>query len=215
LLPLVNIHTHKNNPKSGAIEILNLHERYSDVLNGMYCSIGIHPWYHNSVDSQLRTVKELADYNNVLAIGECGLDASILEPLEYQEICFTEQIQIANSCNKPLIIHCVKAFNEVRLLLRKATVPAIFHGYSRKWTIAEPLIQDGHYLSFGHSILREKGAAVEVFRKLPANCFFLETDDWDGDIADIYKRAAEIRETTLNAIILQVHENFKKVFQAI
>lgn len=149
----------------------------------------------------------------VIAIGECGLDKVCDTDWQLQLTAFERQIQLANTISKPLIIHCVRAFDEVMAMLDKkgASVPVVFHGYNKKSTVAQSLLNKGYYLSFGQAILQDGTPAAQVLSTVPADKFLLETDDSKVDIKDIYKRAAEIRKTTEDAIILQVQDTFKKI----
>ena len=167
------------------------------------------------MDGQLKWVAQHAGQNNVLAIGECGLDRVCGSDWAAQVDVFRQQIAIANEVNKPLIIHCVRAFEELVEELDKAKVkvPVIIHGYNRKREVATRLLEKGYYLSFGAAILNDSFPAVKVLQDIPAGRFFLETDDSDLSIKDIYKKAAEIRKTGEDALILQVAANFNTVFK--
>lgn len=176
-------------------------------------SAGLHPWYLENVAQDWPHLVAVVKQPNVLAIGECGLDKVYTTDWQLQLTAFVKQILLANDIGKPLIIHCVRAFDEVISLLDKhrVAVPVIFHGYNKKAAIAEKLVQKGYYLSFGAAILHHNSPAAQVLGQIPANQFLLETDDSEANIKDIYKRAAEIRKTSEDAIILQVQDTFNKL----
>ena len=69
-----------------------------------------------------------------IAIGECGVDRAIETSIELQQTIFEQQIELAEQVQKPLIIHCVKAFDILLFLKKKykITVPIIVHGYKNK-----------------------------------------------------------------------------------
>jgi TatD DNase family protein len=159
-------------------------------------------------------VEQQVTLPNVLAIGECGLDNVCDTPWEDQRNAFIPQVVLANKLRKPLIIHCVRAYDELEALLlqQRNNVPVIIHGFNRKQTIAGKLLESGYYLSFGRALMNEGAPAQAVFRNIPLDRFFLETDNSDISIKDIYIKAAEIKETSVDGIILQVQQNFKKVF---
>ena len=87
------------------------------------------------------------------------------------------------------------------------------HGYNKKIAVAQRLLDKGYYLSFGAAILNDSLHAAQVLRHVPADRYFLETDDADVAIAQIYDKAAELRATAVENIILQVAQNFKSVFK--
>ena len=116
-------------------------------------SYGIHPWYisKEKVYDELRELKVAAHEKRCLAIGECGLDKVCDVPFDLQVEVFYEQIRLANEIRKPLIIHCVKAFNELINCLNQLdnNVPVIIHGFNNNENIARIMVAQGYYFSFG------------------------------------------------------------------
>ncbi len=152
---------------------------------------------------------------NVLAIGECGLDKLCHTAWNLQVVVFKQQIELANKLNKPLIIHCVRAFDELLQVFEEnpPIVPVIVHGFNKKDNIAERLVSAGMYISFGAAILKDSSPAALALKNMPADRFFLETDNADISIGDMYHAAAVIREIKEEAVILQVQQNFATVFK--
>lgn len=181
------------------------------------CSIGLHPWYlePDAWEKELEQLRSLAQKENMLAIGECGLDKITETPWELQLQAFKVQIDLANEVRKPLIIHCVRAFEELLHVFREKApqVPVIIHGFHKKTAVAEKLLAAGFYLSFGKALLAND-TAHEAFLHTPEDRFFLETDDADINIAEIYKAAAILRKTSEETIILRAQSNFQKVFRS-
>ncbi len=191
-----------------------MYSRFEEAGNISFCSAGLHPWHLQNYHQDLAVLEQTATLPNVLAIGECGLDKACDTDWELQNEAFTRQIALAKDVGKPLIIHCVRAYDEVIQMLDKHNIdmPVIFHGFNKKQTIAGKLIARGYYLSFGAALLSPRSVIDEVFSLVPADKFLLETDDSNVNISEIYDRAAGIRKTSIDAIILQVQQNFKKVF---
>ena len=152
---------------------------------------------------------------NVLAIGECGLDRICNTDFKLQEKVFVEQILWANEIAKPLIIHCVKAHHEVLLLLKEfnRTSPVIFHGFNNKLETANKILEHGHYLSFGKQLLNP--AIENIFSKISLEKIFLETDDSEVAIDDIYKQAAKIKNISTERLSLQIKNNLNRIFKII
>ncbi|MES2703949.1 MAG: TatD family hydrolase [Bacteroidota bacterium] len=210
----IDIHTHKALVEND--DVLSVQSVYKDLVavqDGWMCSVGLHPWYLERWESQLAMLADVVRNDNVLAVGECGLDKVCDTPWQVQEVAFGKQIDLANTVAKPLIIHCVRAYDEVRAMLRerKVAVPVVIHGYNKKGLVAERLLREGYYLSFGAALLYDGSPAAAALLSVPAERFFLETDDSAIAIQDIYAKAAEIRKTSLNDLILQVEQNFKRV----
>lgn len=149
---------------------------------------------------------------NVLAIGETGLDKLCDTDFSMQQKVFDMQVQLAGQLNKPLIIHCVRAWDEVLVTLEKlqATVPVIFHGFNKSVELAKRIIEKGYYLSFGQAV--EKPAVATVLQSVPPDRFFLETDDAAITIEEVYKRAAAALSIDMNSLSLQLQKNVTAVF---
>ncbi|MFT3949564.1 MAG: TatD family hydrolase [Agriterribacter sp.] len=208
----IDVHTHFYKPGSGVISIANICDHFKDVPTDHPVSIGLHPWYLDNADNEITQLIALAQQPNVMAIGECGLDKLVKTEWNMQVKFFEQQLALATHLNKPVIIHCVKAFSEILFILKGITVPVIFHGISNKLSIVQPAIEQGCYLSFGKSLLHPGASIMQTLNAVPANQLFLETDDTGISIKEIYKSAAEIRNITENEIALQLQKNYDSVF---
>nr|WP_295929531.1 TatD family hydrolase [uncultured Dyadobacter sp.] len=208
-----DIHTHQASHSEEAVRVRNLHSGFGEAIHG-YVSMGLHPWYLNAetLHADLRSLFEHASQPRVLAIGECGLDKLTATPWDLQVSTFEQQIKIAEELGKPLIIHCVKAFQETLHFLRGVKVPVIFHGINNRLSLVEPVIRAGHYLSFGTALLQMDGNIHRTVLSAPIDKLFLETDDMATDITVIYKLAGHIRQIPEKKLVLQLERNFNKLF---
>ena len=210
-----NLHTHQE-PEDGTVALVN---RYPEepAPRGWY-SIGIHPWHINldRVPAQLQMMEQAMADPNCLAVGECGLDKRIETPIGVQEPVFVKQLELAREFRKPVVIHCVAAYQEV-IALRKSMAlktPMIIHGFSKSAQVAKQLLDAGFYLSFGKYLLRNP-ELEPVFCSVPADRFFLETDTIDEPLQSVYDIAAQYRGIGIDALSEQVQKNFKSVFTLI
>lgn len=181
-----------------------------------YYSYGLHPWYINKEDyeNKLKSVALKSNEKRCLAIGECGLDKITKVDFDLQQTVFLEQIKIANKIKKPLIIHCVKAFNELINCLNQSDneVPVVIHGYNNNENIAHVLKDYGCYFSFGKALLGYDSNAAKAIKNIGRKYFFLETDDADISIKYIYKKAAELLGIEEEVLKYQLVANFETVF---
>lgn len=207
-----DIHTHQA-IEGQSFAIRSVHADFDKVRDGAIVSMGVHPWYLADVEQQLECLKKNLSRPEVLAVGECGLDKLSEMSWETQLLAFRKQIEIAGQFGKPLIIHCVKAFSEVLSELKGVAVPVIFHGINNRWSLIEPVLQNGYYLSFGKSLFSNQVAIQEVFVKTPVEKLFLETDDIEIDIKEVYKMAAQLKGIPEKDLVLQLENNFFKIFQ--
>ncbi|MBP7810492.1 MAG: TatD family hydrolase [Bacteroidia bacterium] len=209
----INIHTHKE-MMDAKVELVSLHSPSAKKPN-LY-SFGIHPWkIDKDVNDILQEMDTITRNRRCIAIGECGLDKAIDTDFELQQKIFCEQIQIANEVQKPLMIHCVKAFNELTACLKKMnnTVPVIIHGFNNNQNIANDLLKQGYLLSFGKALLDDGSNASEVIKHVGRKNFFLENDDSDVSIRDIYKRASEILGIEESFLQEQLKSNYQRIFK--
>ena len=211
----VNLHTHHQLSDENTISIVNQYPNEFDKNIKNY-SVGIHPWHleMNSLASDLEIIEKSCKNNAMLAIGECGLDKRIEQPSENQIIVFRNQLELAKKHNKPVIIHCVRAFQELIALKKelKLEIPMVIHGFSKGLALANQLIQQGFYLSFGKYLIQNPNLK-EVFKSVPNDRIFLETDLLDLEILDIYKLGSTYKEIDLLDLQNIIKNNFTKVFK--
>lgn len=205
----INIHTHiVPNPNEESLTIYNL-QTPSQQYEGTF-SAGIHPWYiPNRPSETIETLKALTQKNNMVAIGECGLDKLCQTPFELQKEIFKAQIVVSEESKKPLIIHCVKSYNEI-VEIKKETKPTqtwIIHGFRGKPEIATMLLKAGIILSIGEKF------NTETLKSMPIDKILIESDESTTPIEEIYKKIA----TTLNIseceLIKAVEKTYKNIFR--
>lgn len=214
----IDIHCHQT-AANQTLEIINIATQDFDLSersNGFY-SLGLHPWHldREGTDIALGKMRAAGSDPNLLAIGECGLDKAISRPLTLQTAAFISQTTLASQLGKPLIIHCVRAFNEL-IQIKQSTpntqIPWIIHGFSGKPALANQLLKHGFYLSFGAALLNPRSHANEALGVTPADRLFLETDTAEQTIDVIYASAAKMRGLDIASLQRQILSNFKRVF---
>ena len=212
----VDLHTH-NIKNNRSIQILNIFAQDLPVTDSEYVfSSGIHPWHIGNVnqDECLHLIEGSAKKNNMLAIGECGLDRSISIPIELQQTLFQKQVRISEEYSKPIIIHCVRAFSDL-LNTRKKTksqLPWILHGYTGNKETTQNLTRQGFYFSIGLNFLRNQ-SKHDILRLIPYERLFLETDDSELPIENIYILAAQILNVDIELLSEVLFNNFKRLFE--
>ena len=174
-----------------------------DVETGLFRSVGIHPWYIYNVEEQLAELKRQVSFPDVVAIGETGLDKGAEAPLDCQREIFRASASLAENAGVFLIIHCVKAWDELIASKKelKPRVPWIIHGFRGNATLAGQLIRQGFYLSFGEYF--NPGAVREAW---PGR-LFAETDDREIDIRTVYRNLSVSLNLRLEQFAGQVAEN--------
>lgn len=210
-----NLHTHKFTDNPNVLELVNQYPWEFDATIPNY-SIGIHPWYidENRLESDLKTIESKLQLKECLALGECGLDKRIEIPLALQIEVFEKQIVLAEKYQKPLVLHLVAAFDELIAIKKrlKISVPIIIHGFSKNEQVAKQLIDNGFYLSFGKYLLRNPDLET-VFKSIPNDRFFLETDTIEETLEEVYELAAKYKNIKMEDLIAIVNANFQTVFK--
>lgn len=205
------------------MEFFDFHHHKKYIRDGIYnldigqippdspYSIGIHPndIDVNNIDRQLNWMKSTM-FQNCFTIGECGLDSLVSIDQKIQEDVFVKQINIANEVKKPIIVHCVRKFYEVISFKKKAEQPMIMHGFNKKKKIAEDLLANNFYLSFGKAVLYNL-SLQDILKNTPLDKFFLETDNEDFKIEELYLKVSEIKEISLEDLNEQILENLHTI----
>jgi TatD DNase family protein len=214
----IDIHTHTYYHSPETSIILNLFPDDLEKLElPVYFSVGLHPWFvkEETWKEKLEKIRIIAIHDKTVAIGEAGLDKITDSSYELQKEAFQEQVAIAEDLRKPLIIHCVRSYNELLGIRKKSdqSIPWIFHWYSGDEHTARELIRKNCFLSFGHMLYKEESKACKVFQNLPLNQVFFETDDAGYTIEEIYIKASSIRKISESDLKALIMDNFSRCFQ--
>lgn len=203
-------HSHCGDLTSGLPRVENLAPTDVVPTCGLY-SIGVHPWNTEQPDvfTDLAMVEEKAQLPQVVAVGECGLDALRGASLPVQLRVFEAQIQLAQRLGKPLIIHCVRCWGQL-LSLRRGYPEAVWvaHGFRGKPQLARQMLDTGMYISLGAKFNPLTAAMI------PADRLLLETDDAPAaSLVDTLRAVACGREVDPAELQTQIQDNFRAVFQ--
>ena len=214
---LINLHTHhlSTNSKHTVLDVYNQYP-WDFVAHDSYYSIGIHPVFilQSNIPHDLDVIQHHLNNPQCLAIGEIGLDKLCNIDFNLQVEIFKQQLAIAEHHQIPVILHCVRAYQEI-LMIRKQmqlTIPFIFHGFNKNLNLAQQITTNRCILSFGKNLLYNTNLQ-SIFAGLSDDEFFLENDGSEIPIEEIYQKAAEVRGTTVEDIEQVVLSNFESVFK--
>ena len=210
----INIHTHK--PGQG-INIVDpcLGEVQIPVNGIVYYSLGIHPMYiDEQVDLRLEQIEQAAVEKRIVAIGEAGLDRNSPAAMELQQELFEKQAELAARYDLPLIIHGVRAIPELIATYKKchSRQKWIIHGFNNRVEILQDLLRHGFYISAGRYCMNEDSHIWKLLPEIPADRLFIETDNSDYSIEDVYRKVAERRGVTVEVLQEEVKLNFERLF---
>jgi len=210
----INFHTHKPGSDSDVLTIVNLMAG-EDVPAGFpgntLFSAGIHPWQLTADNlGQMKTELILtAAHPHVVLIGEAGFDRLRGASPEIQYRAFVFQAEIAAEMEKPMVIHCVRGWEELRRAHRqlKPSRPWVIHGFRGGSRLAASLADEGFWFSLGR-----EGIRAEILGVVSSERILLETDVSDVPIAEVYRRFAEAKGCDEEDAVSTIRRNFNKLF---
>lgn len=205
----LDFHTHQLSNDEECIDILNIRQGEKHPLSYKLYGYGIHPW-DSFQEIKLELTNEVTNDKNLIYIGETGLDKLKGAELHVQIEIFKQHIHASEKYKKPLVIHCVRSFNEL-IQLHKEFSPTqrwIVHGFTGSPELAKELTEVGFMLSFGDAIINKKRKAAQSLKKVSNSLFLLETDDSTIPIQKIYETAADIIEIKTDELKKIVLDNF-------
>ena len=192
-------------------------QNWTDVQLYPYFALGIHPWVveqHHQND--IEQLEYLLKCTNPIAIGECGLD--YLKPIDkkIQLHFFLSQLELAERYDLPVIIHAVKATEDVIFLLKKhPKIKGEIHGFSGSEAQAQTLTKLGFYLGFGMQILNHKSTKLRnIAKNCPLEFMLIETDDHNNpnDLTLVAEEIANLKQISLDAVVSQCDNNAINLF---
>ena len=176
----IDIHTHNVDAEPGSA-VINLpqgallHPDEFILKKGGLYSVGIHPWWTDDAENlplMLENLQKLAHNEQIVCLGECGFDR-LRGNIAIQPELFAEHVRLSEALHKPLLIHCVRAYD--MLLQACKNLPHnedwIIHGFRGKESLAEQLLKAGFMLSYGTHF------SQEAYDITPADRRFHETDE--------------------------------------
>ncbi|MFC1700926.1 TatD family hydrolase [Patescibacteria group bacterium] len=227
---------------------------------GVYAAIGLHPSHlreqtvkdKNDINFStkqevfdLEKYRELAKDKKVVAIGEIGLDYHQTEKEEdkyNQKQVFIEQLDLARQIDKPVIIHCREAYDDLFELLSVfssgcASCPyacpgagggsplrGVVHCFAGDVEIAKKFLSIGFYIGFT-GIITFTEQYNNVIKEIPLDKILIETDcpylspvpergkrNEPSYVRYVAEKIARIKEIDFNKVAEQTTNNAKELF---
>ncbi|MDR0890796.1 MAG: TatD family hydrolase [Endomicrobium sp.] len=214
--------------------------------SNIFVALGIHP---NNIDNcffntaRYNCLQSLATYESCVAIGEIGLDYHHVdlcdEVIMKQKEVFQQQLDIAIKINKPVIIHCRDAYQDMLCILKKYSPPikGVIHCFSGQLKYAEEFLKLGFYLGVDGPITYDYNyARRSIIYEVPTDNILIETDspylipfkkkqnntslrhqhlyrNEPAYIIDIIKSLAQIKKTSFEIIENTTTNNAMELFK--
>ena len=157
--------------------------RLADTYPALLATVGVHP--HDAAKAEVDTLTRLdalLAHPKVIAIGEIGLDYHYdFSPRETQRRIFIDQIALAVSHRKPIVIHTREAWDDTFDILAQHwtphALPGIMHCFSGTPAEARRALQLGFLISFGGILTFPKAEEVrQAVLEVPLDRLLVETD---------------------------------------
>ena len=181
-------------------------------MSSNYFSFGLLPTVQNEL-TKLHDVESIITHKNCIAIGEIGIDKTYSKTSDKQIELFIKQVFISENLQLPILLHCVKSWNEISEIRTKLKPkqPWIFHGF-RKTTLLESVLKSGTHISIGTAVIWDK-KLQDCVKNIPIERLFLETDDdLNYTIMDVYAKICSLKNISLQTLEEQLYKNTKNTF---
>ncbi|MDR9436967.1 MAG: TatD family hydrolase [Thiohalophilus sp.] len=194
-------------------------------------SVGVHPNEDEGHEPEVDELVQLAADENIVAIGETGLDYFRSEgDLQWQRDRFRRHIAAAKQSDKPLIIHMRDATDDTLRLLKEERadeIGGVMHCFVEDWETAKKALDLNFYISFSGIVTFKNAKALqEVAKNVPTDRYLVETDSpylapvpyrgksnqpaWTRHVAEFI---AGLRETSVENVAEQTTNNYFELFK--
>ncbi len=194
-------------------------------------SVGVHPNEREGRDPDVDELVRLADDENVVAIGETGLDYFRTKKgdTDWQQARFRNHIQAARITGKPLIVHMREASEDTLRILEEehaGDVGGVMHCFVEDRAIARRALDLGFHISFSGIVTFNSAQELkEVAREVPEDRMLVETDspylapvpyrgksNQPAYVREVAECIATLRNDTLENIAELTTQNFFRLF---
>ena len=210
-------------------QVKNLADKYQHI----FASVGVHPCYEDVKEPSVEELIEVGSDDNIVAIGETGLDYFRIEnkDMTWQRDRFKRHISAAKTLNKPLIIHTRSAADDTMRILKEEGADqcrGVMHCFAEDWNVAQKVLDLGFYISFSGIVTFKSATNVqEVARKCPIDRILVETDapylapvplrgklNEPANVRHTAQYVADLKGIPLEELAQQTTNNFFELFPA-
>lgn len=201
--------------------------RLTQGLSNIWYTVGNHPSEEFTREPELADIAEFAAQQDVVAIGETGLDYYYDNvPKTTQKQRFELQIELAQTLNKPLIIHCRDALDDVLSMLKYHKVDFVMHCFTGSASEAEQCLEQGGMISYSGIVTFKNAQANQEAAKItPLDRLMLETDspyltpvpyrgkpNHPGMVKYVAQKVADLKEMSVAELITITTNNACRFF---
>ena len=185
---IFDAHTHQ--PKENSVYCLPFNFEESDLGPVDYYCAGIHPWDVDkvaSLDQKLLDLRKALENKKCVALGEVGIDRNYPD-LEKQKNLMIEQLELAVEFDLPVVIHCVKALNDVLSTLKKfpKKMKVYLHGINLNEQELAEVNKRKYFVGLGPQLFN-KSKIQNIIHSIPKDKILIETDDTGLSVNQVFE----------------------------
>lgn len=203
----------------------------SESFDNVFATCGISPNdVSTSAESDLHMIEKVAKENSkVVAIGEIGLDYYWnKENKDIQKRFFAEQIDIANRCGLPIVIHTRDAAVNTIEMLKENPVQkrGVFHCCPLNQELIKEALKLDFYISFSGNVTFKNAKSADCIKLVPLNRILIETDspylspepnrgkiNTSANVKYVAMKIAEVKGVSVEEIAKITMDNAKSIFE--
>lgn len=184
--------------------------------------LGLHPWYVARAGTYWLERLEKALLASGAGVGECGLDFLEEDDHAAQEEALRAQLRLAKALDRPLSLHCRRAWERLAQLVREEGLPqagAVLHAFSGSAETAKEMQSLGFHLGFGGALLNPANhRAAKAVVAVAEDRWLVESDAHDtgglepAELFRVVERAAKLRGDDPTRLAQAAHRNACALF---
>ena len=179
-----------------------------------YCA-GIHPWdvaKLESLSQKLFNLRKVIQGKKCVALGEVGIDRNYPD-LEKQKKLMIEQLELAVEFDLPVVIHSVKAINDVLFILKKfpENLKVYLHGINLNEQELNEVNKRKYFIGLGPQFFN-RSKIQKIIHSIPKDKILIETDDTGLSINQIFETLSLRLGRDSENLKFQLNSNFLNFF---
>ena len=193
-------------------------------------SVGVHPNETDGHDPDTDELITLANDENIVAIGETGLDYFRSEgELGWQQDRFRRHIAASRETKKPLIIHMRDATEDTLRILKEEKaeeVGGVMHCFVEDWEVAQKALDLNFVISFSGIVTFKNAKDLHLVAKnVPQDKMLVETDspylapvpfrgksNQPAYVVHVAEKIAELRDISVEEVAEITTMNYTNLF---
>jgi len=153
--------------------LLSITQKYKEI----FLAIGYHPEYANEItDDDIKKLEEQIKTNEIVAIGEIGLDYYYEHDKNAQIELLKKQLELAEKYQLPVVIHSRNATEDTINILKKYSLKGTIHCFSGSIETAKQYLKMGFKIGVGGVLTFKNSNLKDVVKQLDIKDILLETD---------------------------------------